>query len=111
MKFYIAGKITDNQNYKQQFEAAQSFLERAGHIVMNPAILPPGFEHHEYMKICYAMIDVCDAVYFLENWQDSKGAKLEMDYLIRINIYGTKPRKQIFFQIEGVEMKQRAKNK
>ena len=49
---------------------------------MNPSILPNGFEHEEYMRICYAMIDVCDCVYFLENWTKSKGAQMEHDYAI-----------------------------
>lgn len=98
MKIYIAGKITDNPNYKEQFEAVQKALEQEGHAVMNPAILPPGFEHHEYMKICYAMIDACDAVYFLDTWEDSKGAKMEMEYVARFNLYEHKPRKKVFFQ-------------
>jgi len=49
---------------------------------MNPAVLPDGFEHHEYMKICFSMIDVCEGLYFLRNWTDSKGAKMEFDRAI-----------------------------
>lgn len=80
MKIYIAGKITDNPEYKNQFGEAENVLIKQGHAVMNPSILPPGFEHYEYMKVCYSMIDVCEGVYFLENWQDSKGAKMEHEY-------------------------------
>ena len=80
MKVYIAGKITGNPDYKQQFAEAEKKLREKGHTTMNPAILPDGFEHQEYMRICYSMIDVCDAVYFLSNWQDSIGAKMERDY-------------------------------
>jgi len=80
MKIYIAGKITDNPNYMEQFSIAESFLKQKGHAVMNPTILPPGFEHHEYMKICFSMIDACEAVYMLDNWRDSKGATMEYKY-------------------------------
>ena len=80
MKVYIAGKITGNPSYKQQFAEAEKKLREKGHTTMNPAVLPDGFEHHEYIKICFSMIDVCDAVYFLSNWQDSIGAKMERDY-------------------------------
>lgn len=80
MKIYIAGKITGYPEYKEKFLAAQQEFEKEGHAVLNPAILPGGFEQDEYMNICYAMIDVCDAVFFLDNWRDSKGANLEHVY-------------------------------
>ena len=32
------------------------------------------------MHICYAMIDVCDAVYMQKDWQQSKGARMELQY-------------------------------
>ena len=81
MKVYIAGKITNNHNYKFEFCEAELHLRQLGYNkVMNPAVLPAGFTHSEYMHICYAMIDVCHAVYFLDNWKDSVGAKLEHEY-------------------------------
>ena len=83
MKIYIAGKITNNPNYKAQFAEAEKALKEQGHVTMNPSVLPDGFEHHEYMWICYRMIDVCDAVYLLNNWKDSAGALMEYDYALR----------------------------
>ena len=80
MKVYIAGKITGNPDYKQQFAEAEKKLRAQGHTTMNPAVLPDGFEHSEYMQICFSMIDVCDAVFFLDNWRDSIGATMERDY-------------------------------
>lgn len=80
MKVYIAGKITGLKGYKKLFKQAEKLLKQNGHKVMNPSILPSGFEHDEYMKICYSMIDVCDAIYFLENWRFSKGAIMECNY-------------------------------
>lgn len=52
---------------------------------MNPAILPDGFAHEEYMHICYAMIDVCDCVWLMEGYQRSKGAMMERTYAIGKN--------------------------
>jgi len=80
MKVYIAGKITGYDNYRRRFAKTAEQLREAGHTVMNPAVLPDGFENHEYMRICYSMIDVCDAVYFMDNWTDSPGAIREHDY-------------------------------
>lgn len=85
MKAYIAGKITELDNYKELFKIAETKLLLEGHAVMNPSILPEGFEHREYMDICYSMLDVCDGVYFLNNWRDSIGAKMEHEYAVLKN--------------------------
>ena len=93
MKIYIAGKITDNPEYKRQFAEAEKYLRELGHTPMSPAVLPNGFEHYEYMRICYSMIDVCEGVYFLSNWQDSAGANME-------HTYARQWRKKIVYQEE-----------
>ena len=84
MKIYIAGKITGLDNHKEKFGKKQKELESMGHTVINPTglyeILGDDFSHSEYMKICYSLIDLCDCVYFLDNWADSTGATLEKDY-------------------------------
>jgi hypothetical protein len=79
-KIYIAGKITGLDNYKELFNKAETHLSNLGFAIMNPSVLKDGFEWNEYMHVCYAMIDVCDSVYFLSNWTDSKGARLEHEY-------------------------------
>lgn len=81
MKVYLAGKITNNENYKEEFKQKELQLKLEGHTVINPTILSDiPLEHSEYLHINKAMIDVCDTVYFLGNWQDSKGAVLEYAY-------------------------------
>jgi len=80
---YVAGKITGLHNYKEKFERAEKMLTDWGLIVLNPAKLPAGMTHEQYMHICYAYIDVADTVFFLNNWQDSVGAGLEHDYAKR----------------------------
>lgn len=91
MKAYIAGKITGYKNYKAKFQEAVIVLESAGYKVMNPAVLPEGFEFEEYMKICFAMIDACCVVYMLDNWKDSRGANLE-------HLYAEATKKPIIYQ-------------
>lgn len=102
MKTYIAGKITGDPDYKKKFEEAQKKLEQQGSLVMSPAILPEGFPWDAYMPICYAMIDACEAVVFLPDWIQSKGAKLEM-------VYAIKKDKEVYFidkvgMIKGVQV-------
>lgn len=79
-KIYIAGKINGLKDYKQKFKEAEDKLLSKGHICMNPAKLPAGFPYEAYIPICTAMIDQCDAVYMLDNWSNSKGAKVELEY-------------------------------
>lgn len=88
MKIYLAGKITGNPNFKDDFKKAELELRLKGHKVLNPAdtiARIDGLKHEEYLHICLAMIDVADAVAFLPNWKDSKGAKIEMEYAKKAN--------------------------
>lgn len=80
MKIYIAGKIAGDENYREKFAAAAARLEEAGMTVLNPAVLPGDLTKADYMRICFAMIDSADAVYFLRDRAQSEGAKLEMQW-------------------------------
>lgn len=84
MKLYLAGPITHNPNFKEQFNTAAEKHRELGRTVINPAELPPGLEQHEYMHICYAMIDVCEALLFLKGWENSDGARAEHAYAKRV---------------------------
>jgi hypothetical protein len=79
-KIYIAGKITNLQNYKQYFNEVEADLISQGHIIMNPARLGEGFPYTAYMPICLAMIEACDTICMLSNYKDSKGAQVELAY-------------------------------
>ena len=84
-KVYIAGKVTGDDKYKQKFKAAEEFLSNGGFIVMNPSFLPAGMKYQDYIKICLAMIDVADVVFFLNDWRESPGARFERHYCDLIN--------------------------
>lgn len=77
MKIFISGKITGDLGYREKFAQAEREIINKGHAVMNPAILPDGFSHAEYMKITLAMQSVCDATYMMPGWEESEGAKAE----------------------------------
>ena len=81
MKFYIAGKITGNPDYKINFKKAEEALARLGHSIMSPAALGnyPEFSYEDYMFITTAMQMKCDAVLFLSDWIDSNGAQKEYE--------------------------------
>lgn len=84
MKIYIAGKISglDRQTVLEKFATADIALEKQGHSCFVPCVLPnyPDVPHEDYLHICYAMIDICEAVYMLSDWQQSIGARKELQY-------------------------------
>ena len=103
MKIYVAGKISglEKKDIDEKFEKAKADLISKGHSVFIPSVLPAydDVPHEDYMHVCYAMIDICDAVYMLSDWQQSKGAKLE-------RIYATTKGKVILYEDESTREKE-----
>ena len=82
MRIYISGKITGlNPEISQQyFQQVEDKLIQGGHTPLNPwKILPfdEKYTWHDYMAEDVKAIIHCDAMIMLENWTDSKGAKVE----------------------------------
>lgn len=98
MKIYIAGKMRGIKDFnKQAFYDAESYLISLGHDAVNPFAIDvemgidmtspngdtsdiKGFTQDSLKEIICRDVDAlleCDAVYMLESWRDSKGAKAE----------------------------------
>lgn len=83
MKFYLAGKITGDPEYRKKFAAAEGYIRDftgAGTVVISPAVLPEGLSKAEYMRCCFAMLDSADAAVFMPDWLNSPGARLEKQW-------------------------------
>ena len=84
-KAYIAGKITNDPNYRNKFAAAEKGIRKMGYVVMSPAIMPDGFEYEDYMTVCFAMLSICDVIFMLPDWAESDGAKVEHEQARKTN--------------------------
>lgn len=81
-RIYISGKITglDIKVAEGYFEAVEQQLTKAGHIPINPMKIlgyDPKHTWKDYMVADIEALLGCDAILMLENWTDSKGAKIE----------------------------------
>lgn len=79
---YISGKMTGVEDYnKPKFDRAKALLESKGYEVLSPADLgaEESFEWHDYMRVDIALLAMRDAIYLLDDWRDSKGARAELD--------------------------------
>lgn len=67
-------------NYPAFHQRAQE-LREAGHEVLNPAENPdpPGKRWEDYMRLAIGQLIQCDAIHALEGWQQSRGARIEME--------------------------------
>lgn len=86
MKIYIAGKITGNPNYKEQFAAAEKKLKAEGHQVINPTWKPEGLTYKQYIDMGLMELQQCDVIYLLSDWKDSKGARMEYIYALTVGL-------------------------
>ena len=81
MRVYISGAITTDKGYYQKFINAEIAMKRQGHDVINPArvakALPRRMEYEEYMKIDLVLLETCDAICLLKDWETSEDAKRE----------------------------------
>lgn len=85
-RIYISGAITGTTDYLDRFEKAEKELTEKGYVVINPAkvnaMMPVETTYEEYMKMSMTMLDMCDYIYMLKGWQQSRGANREYGYAL-----------------------------
>ena len=81
---YISGGITGITNYMWHFEKEEKKLKEMGYTqIINPAnvsAMLPELSHSEYMTVCMALLSLCDSIYMLKGYEQSKGAMQELEY-------------------------------
>jgi hypothetical protein len=79
-KIYICGKITGMEwgAARAKFEEIEKSLKKEW-IVINPIkVCKTEWAWEQCMIEDFSQILICDAIFIMNNWQDSKGAKIEI---------------------------------
>lgn len=89
-KIYLSGKITGlpYEEALKKFNLAENIAKTISLEVVNPMTIEHNHDlsWESYMKQdLKAMLD-CDSIYMLSNWEDSKGATIERDLAIKLNL-------------------------
>lgn len=82
-RVYISGAIAHHDlcERKLAFGNASRYLRLKGYEAVNPFDngVADDADWHEHMRADIRMLVECDAIYMLNGWEHSKGAKLELD--------------------------------
>lgn len=86
---YVAGKYTEPDAFTTQQNIYKAFLMHHAVLEAGFASFSPHMNHanmdcdkvgyDEIMNNCIEIMRRCDAVLFLDNWEQSKGAKIEKE--------------------------------
>ena len=85
MKIYISGPITNVIDYKEKFARAEQNLKAKypDAEIINPTVLDKlPLTYDEYMELDLRLLGMCEGIYMLKGWEDSKGANREYGYAL-----------------------------
>ena len=87
MIVYISGPITNNTNAEQDFARAEQelltrFADEKSLTILNPvrfskAVIGTPLSYEQYLQIDIKLISLSTHIYFLKNWENSYGCKVE----------------------------------
>lgn len=88
---YIAGKITDagdQATITEKFDKAEKIWRDKGFIVLNPLKIVNDWHctWERAMRTCVGAMMLANECYFLPDWQDSRGAKIEHQLAVDLGI-------------------------
>ena len=85
MRIYISGPITNVLDYKEKFARAEQNLKAKypDAEIINPTVLDKfPLTYDEYMELDLRLLGMCEGIYMMEGWEDSKGANREYGYAL-----------------------------
>lgn len=89
MLVYICGPIKGVPDYKERFARAEEKLVKAGHVCVNPAEMDHVLKGSErtrdmFLKLDGKLLQACHAIYLMDGWRESEGARLERMQAVRM---------------------------
>ena len=86
MKVYISGKISGEnpEEVALKFRSAEGAIRKMGHEPVSPLNngLPDDASWEDHMAADIAMLLRCQAIYLLDDWNTSRGARIEAEIAI-----------------------------
>lgn len=100
MRIYLAGPMTGMPEWNYPaFVAAEADLIREGHVVVSPVNIDaavwvftgggellPEMTRRAMLRIAYAALDTCEAIYMLKGWEKSTGSISELAHAQATNM-------------------------
>ena len=95
MKIYVSGAVTGVKDYRYIFIDKTWHLNKKnnqyGLYFINPVEMNSQFDgldinnnpllsYDNFMKLCYAELEVCDGIYLMKGWRNSMGANRELGF-------------------------------
>jgi hypothetical protein len=91
---YVAGKYSGKDFYEIDRHILTAKLASVQLLKRGWAVITPhlntchfelfekeiGYTHEDWLKMDFVMLERCDAIFMLENWQQSKGATMELEF-------------------------------
>jgi hypothetical protein len=88
MRLYVAGRIANENGYREKFATACDEVRTMGHEPVNPCEIDHSCHNRSWEEFMIAdireMLD-CDGVYALSDWSNSKGATIEVELAMKLN--------------------------
>jgi hypothetical protein len=83
LRIYICGPVMGTTDYVQRFQQGALEVAELGHLPVNPLVVNTGVVDSDPESRRAGLIaDIrtlleCDGIYMLDNWWDSRGARIE----------------------------------